>query len=126
MAEEKVINIVCEEDKKTPLERIKALGKKAVDKSISAAEWVVENPGKALAGLAAATVSINTITRTVENVTAPIKTRQEAKRYYDRFNTCRYIETRRKLTNREEYELDEYVRRGGSAYEWLRSRRLVR
>lgn len=126
MAEEKVINIVCEEDKKSPWERIKALGKKAVDKSISTAEWAVENPGKAIAALTAAAVGVNTVTKTVSSITAPIKARQESKRYYDRFNTCRYIDTRRKLSSREEWELDEYVRHGGSAYEWLRSRRLVR
>lgn len=126
MAEEKVIDIVCEEDKKSTWERIKTIGKKAVEKSISTAEWAVENPGKALAAITAATVGVSTLTSAVNTITAPFKARDDSKRYYDRFSTCRYIETRRKLSSREEWELDEYVRHGGSAYEWLRQKRLVR
>lgn len=126
MAEEKVIDITCEEDKEKTWTRIKKLGKKAVDKSISIAEWTVEHPLEALATITAATVGINTITNTVSSITAPFKAKQDSKRYYDRFSTCRYIETKRRLSNREEWELDEFVRRGGSAYEWLRSRRLIR
>lgn len=126
MAEEKVINMVCEEDKKSTWERIKTIGKKAVDKSISASEWAVEHPLEALATVAAAAVGVNTVTKTVDSITQPFKARQESRRYYDRFSTCRYIDTKRRLSSREEWELDEYVRHGGSAYEWLRQRRLVR
>ena len=124
MAEEKVINIVVEEE--TTWERVKRMAKKAKNRALDAVENAIDHPAETAAKIGAVTVLAKSVNGLVKSISGPIKSRRESRRYYDRFNSCRYIDTKRELSSREAQELDYYVQSGGRAVDWLRMKRLLR
>jgi hypothetical protein len=124
MDEKKTINVVCEEE--STLDRIKRMAKKARNKVLDGIEYAIDHPVETTAKIGAVTVLANQVGKLAGAVTRPAREAKENRRYYDRFNSCRYIDTRRRLTSREEQELDMYVRSGGYAYDWLKQRRLLK
>ena len=124
MAEEKVINVVVEEE--TTWARVKRMAKKAKNRVLDGVEYAIDHPAETAAKIGAATVLAKSVNGLVKSVTGPVRERRESRRYYDRFNSCRYIDTKRPLTSREEQELDYYVQSGGRAIDWLRMKRLLR
>jgi hypothetical protein len=117
MAEEKVINVVVEEE--TTWERVKRMAKKAKNRALDGIEYMIDHPAETAAKIGAATVLAKSVNGLVKSVTGPVKERRESRRYYDR-------DTKRALTSREEQELDYYVQCGGRAADWLRMKRLLR
>lgn len=124
MAEKEVINVVCEEE--TTWERVKRITKKAKNRALDGIEYAIDHPVETAAKIGGATILAKSVTGLVGTVSRPFAQAKADRRYYDRFNSCRYIDTKRKLTSREEQELDEYVQRGGRAYDWLSARRLAK
>lgn len=124
MAEEKVINVVVDEE--TTWQRVKRMAKKAKNRVLDGIEYAVDHPAETAAKIGAATVLAKSVNGLVKSVTGPVKERRVSRRYYDRFNSCRYIDTKRALSSREEQELDYYVRSGGRAVDWLQMKRLLR
>lgn len=121
---EKVINIVVEEE--TTWQRIKRMAKKAKSRALDGVEYAIDHPAETAAKIGAATVLVKSINGLTKSIAGPVKERRESRRYYDRFNSCRYIDTKRALTSREEQELDYYVQSGGRAVDWLRMKRLMK
>jgi hypothetical protein len=119
MDEKKTINVVCEEE--STLDRIKRMTKKAKNKVLDGIEYAIDHPVETTAKIGAVTVLANQVGKLAGAVTRPAREAKENRRYYDRFNSCR-----RRLTSREEQELDMYVRSGGYAYDWLKQRRLLK
>lgn len=124
MEEKKVIDIQVEEE--TTLERVKRMAKKAKNRTLDAVEHAIDHPAETAAKIGATTVLIKSVNGLAKSVVGPISDRRTSRRYYDRFNSCRYIDTKRKLTSREEQELDLYVKHGGRAVDWLEMRRLLK
>ena len=121
---DKVINIVVEEE--TTWERVKRMAKKAKDRALDGVEYAIDHPAETAAKIGAATVLVKSVNGLTKSIAGPVRERRERRRYYDRFNSCRYIDTKRALTSREEQELDFYVQSGGRAIDWLRMKRLLK
>lgn len=121
---ERVINIKVEEE--TTWQRIKRMAKKAKSRALDGVEYAIDHPAETAAKIGAATVLVKSINGLTKSIARPVKERRESRRYYDRFNSCRYIDTKRALTSREEQELDYYVQSGGRAVDWLRMKRLMK
>lgn len=99
------------------------IGSRLMDRARDGIMYVQNNPGKVTAGAIAAMTTYKTVIKPV------IRDWQDLKHectYYDRYGSQHVYECKRKLTNNEMYQCDEYVRSGGNAYEWLKSKRLVR
>ena len=136
MSNEKVIDIdnatveeqeVKETTEKTTFEKVtdKAtdIGGKAMDKAREGINYIYNNPGKTLAFIGSLWAGYKTVVRPVLRDINDIK---HECTYYDRYGSQHSYECKRKLTNNELYELDEYVKSGGNAYEWLKGHRLAR
>ena len=121
---DKVINIVVEEE--TTWERVKRMAKKAKDRALDGVEYAIDHPAETAAKIGAATVLVKSVNGLTKSIAGPVRERRERRRYYDRFNSCRHIDTKRALTSREEQELDFYVQSGGRAIDWLRMKRLLK
>lgn len=121
---DKVINIKVEEE--TTWQRVKRMAKKAKSRALDGVEYAIDHPAETAAKIGAATVLVKSINGLTKSIARPVKERRESRRYYDRFNSCRYIDTKRALTSREEQELDYYVQSGGRAVDWLRMKRLMK
>lgn len=121
---DKVINIKVEEE--TTWQRIKRMAKKAKDRALDGIEYAIDHPVETAKVIGGTTILVKAVNGLAKSVTGPVNERRDSRRYYDRFNSCRYIDTKRALTSREEQELDMYVRSGGYAYDWLKQRRLLK
>lgn len=121
---DKVINIKVEEE--TTWKRVKRMAKKAKSRALDGVEYAIDHPAETAAKIGAATVLVKSINGLTKSIAGPVKERRESRRYYDRFNSCGYIDTKRALTSREEQELDYYVQSGGRAVDWLRMKRLMK
>lgn len=124
MAENKTINVVVEEE--STWARVKRMAKKAKNRVLDGIEYAIDNPVKTAKIIGGTTVLVKSVNGLVKSVTGPVREHSDRKRYYDRFNSCRYIDTKRALSSREEQELDYYVRNGGRAVDWLAMKRLLR
>jgi hypothetical protein len=109
-----------ETKKTTAFEDVK---NKTVDKAKEGLQYIYDNPGKTLAAIGSAWAAYKTVIRPIMRDVSEYK---HACSYYDRYGSQHTYELKRKMTNNEMYECDEYVRAGGNAYEWLKRHRLAR
>ena len=99
------------------------IGSSLMDKARDGIAYVQNNPAKVGASILGAWGMYKTV---VKPVLRDIQEMKHECTYYDRYGSQHVYECKRKLTNNEMYQCDEYVRAGGNAYEWLKSKRLVR
>lgn len=120
----KIVDVKVKEE--TTWTRVKRMAKKAKNRALDGIEWAIDHPVEAAKVIGGTTILVKAVDGLAKSVTGPVKERRDSRRYYDRFNSCRYIDTKRALTSREEQELDFYVQSGGRAADWLRMKRLLR
>lgn len=96
---------------------------KAVDKAKEGVKYVYDHPAQTMAFIGSLWAGYKTVVRPVLR---DINEARSDYHYYDRYGSQHTYECKRRLTNNEMYQLDEYVKGGGNAYEWLRAHRLAR
>lgn len=107
-------------DTNLTLEDFKKMLKGKIDEGI---RYIYDNPVKILAIGSTILMGYN---KFVKPVTSKIDEIKHDRTYYDRYGSQHVYELKRKMTNRELYECDDYVRAGGNAYEWLVQHNLAR
>lgn len=104
-------------------DKASGIGSRLVDKARDGISYVQNNPAKVATSILGAWGLYKTV---VKPVMRDIQDMKHECTYFDRYGSQHVYECKRKLTNNEMYQCDEYVRAGGNAYEWLKSKRLVR
>lgn len=104
-------------------DKASGIGSRLVDKARDGISYVQNNPAKVATSILGAWGLYKTV---VKPVMRDIQDMKHECTYFDRYGSQHVYERKRKLTNNEMYQCDEYVRAGGNAYEWLKSKRLVR
>lgn len=104
-------------------DKASGIGSRLVDKARDGISYVQNNPAKVATSILGAWGVYKTV---VKPVMRDIQDMKHECTYFDRYGSQHVYECKRKLTNNEMYQCDEYVRSGGNAYEWLKSKRLVR
>ena len=104
-------------------DKASGIGSRLMDKARDGISYVQNNPAKVATTILGAWGVYKTV---VKPVMRDIQEMKHECTYFDRYGSQHVYECKRKLTNNEMYQCDEYVRSGGNAYEWLKSKRLVR